>query len=225
MSRLFITSSGTGIGKTLVTGLLIEALRARGQSVDALKPIISGWDDEPIAETDTGILLSALSRPLDDANIADMSPWRFAQPLSPDMAARRENRSIDFAALVDFCRDRPTADVHLVEGVGGILVPLDDRHTVLDWLAALDCPAALVVGSYLGTISHTLTAAHVLRDAGVPIAAIIISESVEAPVPGAETAETLARFLPDTEIRIVPRPIEKENRQACAADLVDALRL
>ena len=166
VKRLFITSSGTGIGKTLVMRLLIEGLRAKGRTVDALKPIISGWGDQPIGETDTGIILTALGRPLDDADIADISPWRFAEPLSPDMAARREGRTLDIDALIAFCRDRPNAvDVQLIEGVGGVLVPLDDRHTVLDWLAALVCPAVLVVapvsynaGSWraLATTPHSL---------------------------------------------------------------------
>ncbi|MFP6759320.1 MAG: dethiobiotin synthase [Alphaproteobacteria bacterium] len=226
MKRLFITSSGTGIGKTLVMRLLIEGLRAKGRTIDALKPIISGWGEEPVEETDTGIILTAMGRPLDDTNIADISPWRFAEALSPDMAARREGRAVDFDALIAFCRDRPNdADVQLIEGVGGVLVPLDDRHTVLDWLAALECPAVLVVGSYLGTISHTLTAAHVLRDSGVPLAAVIVSESEEEPVPSAETAATLARFLPGVALHVLPRPLDAETRRTCANDFVDALAL
>ena len=104
-------------------------------------------------------------------------------------------------------------------------VPLNDRHTVVDWLRALDCPTILVVGSYLGTISHTLSAAHVLRDAGAPLAAVIISESEQAPVPSAETADVLARFLLDTAIRIIPRPLAAEARPACATALLQALQL
>ena len=226
MKRLFITSSGTGIGKTLVMRLLIEGLRSRGRTVDALKPIISGWGDEPIGATDTGIILTALGRSLDDTNIADISPWRFAEPLSPDMAAHREGRALDFDALIEYCRGcGDGADVQLIEGVGGVLVPLDDRHTVIDWVSALECPAVLVVGSYLGTISHTLTAAHVLRDAGVALAAVIVSESEEAPVPSAETVATLARFLPGVALRVLPRPLDAGTRRARADDFVDALGL
>ena len=226
MKRLFITSSGTGIGKTLVMRLLIEGLRTRGRTVDALKPIISGWGDEPIGETDTGIILTAMDRSLDDTNIADISPWRFAAPLSPDMAARREDRTVDFDALIAYSRDRPNdIDVQLIEGVGGVLVPLDDRHTVIDWVSALECPAALVVGSYLGTISHTLSAAQVLRNAGIPLAAVIVSESENAPAPSAETVATLARFLPRVALHVLPRPLDAGTRRARSDDFIDALGL
>ena len=69
----------------------------------------------------------------------------------------------------------------LIEGVGGIMVPLDERHTVLDWMSALRLPVLLVAGSYLGTISHTLTALHVLAQRNLDIAAVVVSESA---VPG-----------------------------------------
>ena len=71
----------------------------------------------------------------------------------------------------------------LVEGVGGAMVPLDAEHTVRDWIAALKHPALLIAGSYLGTISHTLTAAEALLSRGVAIAAIVINESEVSPVP------------------------------------------
>ena len=79
-----------------------------------------------------------------------MSPWRFAAPLSPDMAASRERRSIPFDALVAHCRAASERrGVTLIEGIGGVMTPLDAEHTVLDWIAALGAPALLVVGSYL----------------------------------------------------------------------------
>ena len=89
-----------------------------------------------------------------------MSPWRFAAPLAPDMAAAREGRALDFDRPDRVCRHAIDArtDVLLIEGIGGIMVPLDERHTVLDWMVALRLPVLLVAGSYLGTISHTLTA-------------------------------------------------------------------
>src|SRR3546814_8137834 len=79
-----------------------------------------------------------------------MSPWRFRAPLSPDMAAAREGRTVPFDDLVDHCRDRLAAAAGplLIEGVGGAMVPLDECHTVLDWMAALALPALLVSGTY-----------------------------------------------------------------------------
>src|SRR6185312_4226156 len=101
-------------------------------------------------------------RPLSLDEITRISPWRFEAPLSPDMAARREGRAIDFDALVDFTRST-ASPLTLVEGVGGVMVPLDEQHTTLDWMAAVGFPVMLVTGSYLGTLSHTLTAVGALH--------------------------------------------------------------
>ena len=93
----------------------------------------------------------------------------------------------------------------LIEGIGGVMVPLDAEHTVLDWIAALEAPTLLVVGSYLGSLSHSLTAAAALRERGVPLAGIVVSESEAEPVPTAETAATLARFVEGVPVRLLPR--------------------
>ena len=207
MKTLFVTSSGTGIGKTLVTAALCHQLRQAGTRVRALKPVISGFDADTQAESDTAIILDSLGLPLTPETVEPVSPWRFAAPLSPDMAAVREGRALDFDAIVRFCREAATGpeEVLLIEGVGGVMVPLTEQETVLDWMAAVAAPAAVVVGSYLGTISHTLTAVAVARARGIAIAGIVISESEESPVPVAETQATIQRFVPDLPILAVPR--------------------
>jgi len=206
MTTLFITSSGTGIGKTFVTRQLIAELKAAGRRVRALKPVASGFDAAHPESSDTGELLRALELEPTAANLDAVSPWRFAAPLSPDMAAARERRTIPFAALVAHCRAAGrSGDVTLIEGIGGVMVPLDGEHTVLDWIAALQVPALLVVGSYLGALSHSLTAAAALRARGVTIAGVVVSESEVEPVPTAETAATLARFIAPEQVCVLPR--------------------
>lgn len=200
---LFVTATGTEIGKTFVTALLARQLRAAGRAPLAIKPVMSGYTPDEAGESDAGRLLAALGRPVTPETVAEISPWRFAAPLSPDMAAAREGRAIDFDALVAFCRRQGGAPL-LVEGVGGAMVPLDARRTVMDWMAALKAPALVVAGSYLGTISHTLTTLAAMQAHGVRVAGLAISESADSPVPPRETAETLARFT-DLPIRIVPR--------------------
>jgi len=93
----------------------------------------------------------------------------------------------------------------LIEGVGGVMVPLDERHTVLDWMSALRLPLLLVTGSYLGTISHTLTALRVLAQCNLEIAAVAVSESVTPGAPLDETVATIARFADAIEVVGVPR--------------------
>jgi dethiobiotin synthetase len=206
MTTVFVTSSGTGIGKTYVTLRLIAELEASGRRVRALKPVASGFDAVVPEGSDTGALLRAQRLEPTPANLDAVSPWRFAAPLSPDMAAAREHRTIPFDALVAHCRAAGrNGGITLIEGIGGVMVPLDDEHTVLDWIAALGAPALLVVGSYLGTLSHSLTAAGALRARGVTIAGIVVSESEVEPVPAAETAATLERFVAPVPVRVLPR--------------------
>ena len=207
MPALFVTATGTDVGKTFVTAGLIRALQARGRAVDALKPVVTGFDMATAKASDPGILLAALGRAVTEAEIAKMSLWRFAAPLSPDLAAGREGRALDFDALVHLTRYAIDAalDVLLVEGVGGIMVPLDQRHTVLDWMSALRVPVLLVAGSYLGTISHTLSAVDVLQRRDLEIAAIVVSESAGSTVPLDDTVATIARFVPSLAVYGLPR--------------------
>lgn len=212
MGAFFITGSGTGVGKTYVTCRLIERDRRTDRSVEALKPVISGWNPEDPGEfeaSDTVRILRALGRDATPAAIDACSPHRFREPLSPDMAAARENRGISFDLLVDICREAIESagdeETLYIEGVGGVMVPLTDDKLVLDWIAALNIPAILVVGSYLGTLSHTLTAALALESRNIPIYSVIISESEESPVPMEETAATLQRFLGGLRIETVGR--------------------
>jgi len=205
MTAVFVTSSGTGIGKTFVTVKLVEELKAAGRNVQALKPVASGFDAARPEGSDTELLLRAQGLEVTAANVERVSPWRFAAPLSPDMAAAREGRSVPFDALVAHCRDAgKRAGTTLIEGVGGVMVPLCAEHTVLDWIETLAAPALLVVGSYLGALSHSLTAAEALDRRGVRLLAIVVSESPEQPVPAAETAATLARFVA-APVQVLPR--------------------
>jgi dethiobiotin synthetase len=196
MTALFVSATGTDIGKTYISAAIAKALRAGGRTVEALKPVISGFEMEALADSDTGILLSATGLALTPENADAVSPWRFRAPLSPDMAAAREGRTIDFGALASFCLSGIASrkDVLLIEGVGGVMVPLDDRHTVLDWMAALEVPVLLVAGSYLGSISHTLTALDVIGRRGIRVMAVVISETPASTVDLAETARTVRRF-------------------------------
>lgn len=209
MSTIFVTSSGTDIGKTYVSALLVRQLLAKGLAVRALKPIVSGLDEESFPASDPAALLAALGElvEFDDADV--VSRWRFRAALSPDMAARREGAEIDFGELVNHCLARAAIhDPLVIEGVGGLMVPIDDSRTVLDWMIALkqqtDIVPLLVVGSYLGTISHTLTTLDVMRRNDLEPRAIVVSESLSAPVPLEETVETIRRFA-DIETVALPR--------------------
>ncbi len=206
MTAIFVTATGTDVGKTFVPAALIRHFRATGRAVEAIKPVVSGFDPAASQASDPGVLLAALGRPVTLEEIDRIAPWRFAPPLSPDMAAAREGRAIGFDALLDFSR-RPakTGSILLIEGVGGIMVPLDEKHTVLDWMKALRVPVLLVAGSYLGTISHTLTALHVLAQRNLDIAAVVVSESEIGGAALDDTVTSIARFAQPIDVVGVPR--------------------
>jgi dethiobiotin synthetase len=223
VTAYFITSSGTGVGKTLVTAALIHQLRHAGQGVRALKPVLSGYEDADAAASDSGIILSALGVEPTPEAITEITPWRFTAPLSPDMAATREGRTIDFPALCEFCRDQISDDTILIEGVGGVLVPLTRDKTVADWIAALDIKPILVVSSYLGALSHGLTAWEAMNARGIPPVSIIISQSSDGPVSLDETMTTLMRFLPPISVIPLPRLTPSDRVWETAPDLLAAL--
>jgi len=207
MSAYFVTSTGTDIGKTFVTAGLIRYLREAGQAVDALKPVVSGYDSSTETTSDPAVLLKALGREPNAEAIAGVAPWRFRAPLSPDLAAAREKRPIDFDALLAFSRAAVEGNkgILFIEGVGGIMVPIDAKRTVLDWMAALGLPLILVVGGYLGTISHTLTALDVLAQRKLKVAAVVVSESERNPVELDETVASLTRFTDAIPVVGLPR--------------------
>lgn len=215
--KFFVTSTGTGLGKTYVTCALIRQARRTGKTVAAIKPVVSGFDPEDAGASDTGALLAALGEAATPENIKKVSPWRFFAPLAPSMAARAEGRALDCDALFSFSREKSeNADLALIEGVGGLMVPLDGEKTVLDWIAASGAPVLLVVGDYLGTISHTLTAVELLRARGNPIAALIVNEG-EGGGPDFETTfAEIAHW-------VAPARVLALRRGADGADMAAAL--
>jgi dethiobiotin synthetase len=179
MSAIFITATGPDVGKTLVVASLIRHLRQLGHAVDAIKPIVSGYEPAQAAASDPGALIAALGLPFSPESIDRTSPWRFRAALSPDLAARLEGRSIDVDAVIAYCKTavERRRDVLLIEGVGGIMEPLDDHRTLLDVMMALGLPLILVTGSYRGAVSHTLTALDSLLRRDMHVLSTIVSET------------------------------------------------
>ena len=197
MNAYFITGTGTDIGKTWLSCALLKHWREAGLTTRAYKPVFSGYTDSDAA-SDAGALLTAQGINVDANTVDEIAPWRFAAPLSPDMAAAREGRAIDFTELVAFTQRRVTStnsqvDRSIVEGVGGVMVPLNDTHTVRDWIAASALPCVLVTGSYLGSLSHTLSALAALREVKVEVKAIAVNESLASSVTLADTIASLQR--------------------------------
>jgi dethiobiotin synthetase len=221
MTSYFVTATGTDIGKTYVSANLLRHWRREGRAVAALKPVMSGFDPSQLGASDAGQLLLAMDAPMDKGGLNLISPWRFAAALSPDMAAAREGKVIPYDKLIATCRSvagmMPDDGRLIIEGVGGVFVPLDDKHTVMDWMTDLRIPILLVAGSYLGTISHTLAALAALKLHGLAAHTVIINESPVSPVPVAETIDTLRRHASGQRILALPR-----NADAASVAALDA---
>ena len=121
------------------------------------------------------------------------------------MAAAQENKQVPFEDVVAYCeRAIAQAEKHsttlVIEGIGGVMVPLDANYTILDLIDALKIPVILVCGSYLGSLSHTLTAISALRHRNISIDRMIVNETPESTVPLTEVSKTLERFVQNIAI-------------------------
>ena len=116
--------------------------------------------------------------------------------LSPDLAARQEGRSVDVEAVIAYCQSAidKRRDILLIDGVGGLMVPLDETRTILDVMMALHLPLILVTGSYPGTISHTLTALDSLFRRDINVLATIVNETPGSGIALEEVVASISRF-------------------------------
>lgn len=166
MKRYFITGTDTDCGKTHATSQLLDSY----PNAVAIKPIASGC---AFASSDQNVpdyqaLVSSDAQRLTRKNKLSpelINPWRFQAPISPHLAAQQENRSINIKEVADYCMNfsQEGADTLFIEGAGGLMVPLNDNETWVDFLKLTALPVILVVGMRLGCINHALLTEAVLK--------------------------------------------------------------
>lgn len=163
MNRYFITGTDTDCGKTYVTR---ELIRHYANAL-ALKPIASGCYKEQGQWISSDALLLSQAQPL---SLEEINPWRFEWPVSPHIAAAREKQSIQLDKLIDYCLsfNKRDCDKLFIEGAGGLMVPLNDKHTWIDFLLQSRIPVIVVVGMKLGCINHALLTFSVLKAHSIP---------------------------------------------------------
>ena len=167
-SGIFVTGTDTGVGKTFVAVALLRALAARGVRAAGMKPVAAGQSPGTTCNADVEALAQAdgLTLPLRDRN-----PYAFLPPIAPHLAAVESGSRIDLEVIAAaWNRLRARADVIVVEGAGGVMVPLDERHDILDIAVRLELPVLLVVGLRLGCINHALLSAQAVRARGLRLA-------------------------------------------------------
>jgi len=168
---LFVTGTDTGVGKTILAASLIAAMRAAGEHVTAHKPVVTGLEETP-GEWPPDHLLLALAAGMEPGDVVGET---FAPALSPHLAAQQVGRELDGEQLIAAARAKGQHGTLVVEGVGGLLVPLNERFAVRDLAAALALPLLIAARPGLGTINHTLLTLEAARHAELAVAAVVFT--------------------------------------------------
>jgi dethiobiotin synthetase len=206
--RYGVTGTDTGIGKTVVSCALAARARQLGLRVAGMKPIESGVVERPVS--DSGLASDAERLRAACASTLPLSvvrPYVLEEPLAPMIAATRANITIDIAVLDSaLARLEQDADVVLVEGAGGLLVPIDLRVSYLDLFARWQLPLLLVAGNKLGVLNHVLLTVRAAETAGVPVRAIVLTSLSDRDATVAETTnfDALVTLLPHYTILRFP---------------------
>ena len=215
---LFITATDTGVGKTEVACALVSGARAAGLDVGAMKPAQSGV--EPGVATDADRLAAAAGNA---DPMALVCPYSFAPPLAPGVAARLAGVEISLAAILAAARALAARHAALVvEGAGGLVVPLTPRETYADLAVALGLPVLVVARAGLGTVNHTALTVEALRARGLAIAGVVLNRI--APGDDASVPYNAAEIERLTGVRVLASLAYQRDIAAREAILRSALR-
>lgn len=177
-SGVFITGTDTGVGKTVVTAALTVHMKRKGVAVGVMKPIETGIMTSRLAHSDAARLQAVTES--DDA-LGAICPFQFELPLAPLAAAQSERRQIDLGVIQKVYRLLSRRYEYMViEGVGGVHVPLGPKIEVLDLIARLKFPVVIVGRSALGGINHALLTVEALRRRRIPVAAVVLNQTQPA---------------------------------------------
>ena len=214
----FVTGTDTGAGKTVVATALLRAFAQAGERVVGMKPVASGMRDGGVANSNEDVeALVAASNV--QAPIELVNPYCFAPAIAPHIAAGQANVGIS-VEHIRTCYDGlvQLADRVIVEGAGGLLVPLSATEDWCDIVRALQLPVVLVVGMRLGCLNHALLTAEAMRDRRLPFAGWVANRIDPAMPLSEENIETLRDRLPAPLLGIVPHA-PGENQASSALDL------
>jgi len=201
LNGVFVTGTGTDVGKTVVAASIARKLAAEGKRVAVFKPAVTGLDEE--GTPDHVMLREAAGSSQSDDEVA---PYRYGPPMSPHLAASLAGEEISRERLLEGARTAADgADALVCEGVGGLLVPLALDYLVRDFAADLALPLVVAASPGLGTINHTLLTLEAARAAGLEVAKVVLTPWPEEPSPiEASNRETIAA-LGAVEVETLPR--------------------
>ena len=197
MSRIvFITGTDTGVGKTLLTGLLLHYLRQSGCHALALKPFCCG------SRADVEFLGAVQERELTQDEI---NPFFFELPLAPLVAARKQHVSIRLPAVLRHISNvAKRCEWLLIEGIGGVMVPLGKGFTVLDLITTLSCSTVVVSRNKLGTLNQTMLTVDAMQHAGIEKVKVVLMASQERDISTGSNGQILSELLAPTPVVQMP---------------------
>lgn len=223
---LFITGTDTGVGKTVIAGAIAQWFARRGAQVAVCKPIATGCAHrrEGLVSEDAEFLAScADSR----HSLELICPQRYVEPLAPAVAAERADEPIDWQTIdLSIQQMCVGSSVMIVEGVGGVAVPLDAQTTVLNLANWLQLPAIVVARPGLGTINHTLLTVAALRAAGVEVAGVVINRypAENAGIAEETNSDAIERWSNVPVLCLVPdEPVQRASIPVEVASAVDTV--
>jgi dethiobiotin synthetase len=202
---VFVTGTDTEVGKTVLAAAICAALVERGERVAAFKPAVTGLDDDPGDWGHDHELLASVATC--GQSPEDVAPYRFGPPLSPHLAAERAGVEIDTDHLLSAAQEAGAeADVLVVEGVGGLMVPLTPEYLVRNLAVELELPLVIAARTGLGTINHSLLTIEAAWTAELAVAGVVLTPWPDKPAPielsNGETIEGLGEVtvsaLPET---------------------------
>ncbi len=201
MEGVFVTGTGTEVGKTVVAAVIAHTLAAAGKRVAVFKPVVTGLDDP--GEPDHELLRRAAGSEQTDEQI---TPYRYGPPASPHLAAKLAGEEIDPERLRVGARSAAaSADALVCEGVGGLLVPLSPSYFVRNLALDLALPLVVAASPGLGTINHTLLTLAVARSAGLAVAAVVLTPWPERPDTIERSNRETIEALGEVRVELLPR--------------------
>lgn len=215
----FVTGTDTGVGKTTISCALLRAFAAQGKRAIGMKPVVAGSEGGRWHDVEQLIAASNIS-----AARAHVNPYAFDPPVSPHIAAQQAGIGIDLAVIQRAYQALSNqADVVIVEGAGGFLVPLNAQQTGSDLARALNLPVILVVGMRLGCLNHALLSAQAILAAGLPLAGWVANGIDPQMMVLEENIATLERRLDGPLLGKVPFDLEMDIQKS--ARLLDVVTL
>jgi dethiobiotin synthetase len=204
---VFVTGTDTGAGKSVLAAAICAALADLGERVAAFKPAVTGLDEAPGDWGHDHDLLASVATAGQSPD--DVAPHRFGPPLSPHLATELGDERIEPARLVARARSAAaTADALVVEGIGGLMVPLTTGYLVRDFALELGLPVVIAARTGLGTINHTLLTVEAARGAGLQVAGVVMTPWPEDPMAiersNRETVQRLTGIAVDGLAPIAP---------------------